>query len=99
MPARYQGRRRESGRFGRHGVACFETRTRYVTPQTEQRVLLAIRKLKYYKNVHAGRLARGSSESWGDNFRYRESLFPKIIKSFEAEAVKHRFDILLCATD
>jgi len=40
-----------------------------------------------------------AANSLADNFRYRESLFPKIIKSFEAEAVKHRFDILLCATN
>ena len=75
-------------------------RTRYVAPQTEQRVLLAIRKLKYYKNVHAGRLARGSSEFFGLIISDIENpFFPKIIKSFEAEAVKHRFDILLCTTN
>lgn len=75
-------------------------RTRYVAPQTEQRVLLAIRKLKYYKNVNAGRLARGSSEFFGLIISDIENpFFPKIIKSFEAEAVKHRLDVLLCATN
>jgi LacI family transcriptional regulator len=75
-------------------------RTRYVAPETEQRVLQVIQELKYYKNAHARRLARGHSDFFGLIISDIENpFFPELIKSFETEAVKQGFDLLLCATN
>jgi DNA-binding LacI/PurR family transcriptional regulator len=75
-------------------------RTRYVAPQTEQRVLKVVQDLKYYKNAHARRLARGHSDFFGLIISDIENpFFPELIKSFETEAVKQGFDLLLCATN
>jgi DNA-binding LacI/PurR family transcriptional regulator len=75
-------------------------RTRYVAPETEQRVLKIVQELKYYKNAHARRLARGHSDFFGLIISDIENpFFPELIKSFETEAVKQGFDLLLCATN
>jgi LacI family transcriptional regulator len=75
-------------------------KTRYVAPETEQRVLNVIQELRYYKNAHARRLARGHSDFFGLIISDIENpFFPELIKSFETEAVKNGFDLLLCTTN
>ena len=75
-------------------------KTRYVAPETEQRVLQVVQELKYYKNAHARRLARGHSDFFGLIISDIENpFFPELIKSFETEAAKQGFELLLCATN
>jgi DNA-binding LacI/PurR family transcriptional regulator len=73
--------------------------TRFVAPETRRRVLEAIRELNYYQNVHARRLARGSSDFYALIISDIENpFFPELIKSFEMQAVEHGLDVLLCPT-
>ncbi len=74
--------------------------TRHVAPETRQRVLEVIRQLDFYKNVHAQRLARGTSDFFGLIISDIENpFFPALIKGFETCAVQRGFDLLLCATN
>lgn len=75
-------------------------KTRYVAPETQQRVIQVVQELKYYKNAHARRLARGHSDFFGLIISDIENpFFPELIKSFETEAAKQGLDLLLCATN
>lgn len=73
--------------------------TRRVAPETRRRVLEVVRKLNYYQNVHAQRLARGTSDFFALIISDIENpFFPELIKSFEMQAVERGFDVLLCPT-
>lgn len=73
--------------------------TRFVAPETRRRVLEAVRELDYYQNVHARRLARGTSDFYALIISDIENpFFPELIKSFEVQAVEHGLDVLLCPT-
>jgi DNA-binding LacI/PurR family transcriptional regulator len=74
--------------------------TRFVAPATRQRVLDVIRELNYYQNVHARRLARGTSDVFALIISDIENPFyPELIKSFEKHAVERGLDLLLCPTN
>lgn len=74
--------------------------TRRVAPATRRRVLAVVRKLNYYQNVHARRLARGTSDFFALIISDIENpFFPELIKSFEIQAVGRGFDVLLCPTN
>ena len=73
--------------------------TRFVAPETRQRVLDAVQKLKYYVHAHARRLASGSSDFFGILISdILNPFFPEVIKGFETAVVDSGFDILLCTT-
>jgi LacI family transcriptional regulator len=75
-------------------------KTRYVGPEIQQRVLEAIRKLRYYKDASARYLARGRSDVFGLVVSDIENpFFPEIVKSFETAAMRKGFDVLLFNTD
>jgi len=74
-------------------------KTRYISVETERRVLEVVRQLKYFKNVHARRLATGRSDLFGLVIsEIANPYFPEIIRGFQAAAWDRGFDVLLCNT-
>ncbi len=74
--------------------------TRFVTPETREKVLRAMRELNFHGNANARRLARGNSDLLGLVISDIENpFFPGLIKAFESAALASGFDILLCATN
>jgi DNA-binding LacI/PurR family transcriptional regulator len=81
-------------------VSHVMNRTRRVALRTRKRVLDAVRELKYYKDAHARRLARGHSDFLGLIVSdICNPFFPEIIKSFEDAAWAKGLDLLLSNTD
>ncbi|HEV2348301.1 MAG TPA: LacI family DNA-binding transcriptional regulator [Terriglobia bacterium] len=81
-------------------VSHVMNKTRFVSPQTRQRVLEVIRELNYHKDAHARRLAVGRSDFFGLIVSDIENpFFPEIVKSFESAALEAGFDLLLCNTN
>jgi DNA-binding LacI/PurR family transcriptional regulator len=75
-------------------------KTHYMSAETEQRVLEAVSKLNYYKNVHAKRLSTGQSDLFGLVIsEIANPYFPEIIRGFQAAAWDRGFDVLLCNTE
>jgi DNA-binding LacI/PurR family transcriptional regulator len=75
-------------------------KSRLVDPETRRRVLETARKLNYYRNAHAQRLARGRSDIFGLIISDIENpVFPEMIKSFETAAAEKGYDLLLCTTN
>src|SRR6266851_90700 len=75
-------------------------KTRYISTETEQRVLEVVRQLNYYKNVHARRLATGQSDLFGLVIsEIANPYFPEIIRGFQASAWDRGLDVLLCNTE
>jgi len=75
-------------------------RTLYISPNTRQRVLEAVRQLNYFKNVHARRLATGRSDLFALVIsEIANPYFPEIIRGFQAAAWDRGFDVLLCNTE
>lgn len=73
--------------------------TRFVTPETRQRVLAAMSALNFHKNAHARRLARGWSDFLGLVISDIENPFyPGLIKAFEATALERGYEVLLSTT-
>lgn len=73
--------------------------TRPVAPETRDRVLEAVRELKYHKNVIGRRLARGRSDSFGLIISDIENpFFGELIRTFEAAVQDRGWDVLLCST-
>jgi len=71
-----------------------------IAPETRRRVLDVVRQLKYYKNVHARRLATGRSDLFALVIsEITNPFFPEIIRGFQAEAWERGFDVLLCNTE
>lgn len=75
-------------------------KTRHIAPQTERRVLEAIQELKYYKNVHARRLAQSRSDLFGLVIsEIANPFFPDLISNFQTAVWNNGFDMLLCNTE
>ncbi len=81
-------------------VSHLHNKTRYISPQTQQRVLEAVRELNYHKNAHARRLAQNHSDLFGLIIsEIANPFFPEIIKGFQRAAWERGFDMLLCNTE
>jgi len=75
-------------------------RTRYVAPETRKRVQAAIRELRFFKDAHARRLARGQSDFFGLIVSdITNPFFPELIRGFELAALDRGFETLLCNTN
>lgn len=72
-----------------------------VDADTRKRVLETARKLNYYRNASAQRLARGGrSDFFGLLISDIENpVFPEMVKSFETSAAARGYDLFLCATN
>ncbi|MBI3476005.1 MAG: LacI family DNA-binding transcriptional regulator [Acidobacteria bacterium] len=72
-----------------------------VDHDTRRRVLESARKLNYYRNANAQRLARGGrSDFFGLLISDIENpVFPEMVKSFETAAAAKGYDLFLCATN
>lgn len=74
--------------------------TKYVTDVTRQKVLRAINKYHYHPNAHARTLASGRSNMIGLLVSdIANPFFPELVKSIEAAAFEHGFNVLLFNTD
>jgi len=74
--------------------------SQYISEETRRRVLETVNEFKYYKNVHARRLATGRSDLFGLVIsEIANPYFPEIIRGFQAAAWNHGFDVLLCNTE
>jgi DNA-binding LacI/PurR family transcriptional regulator len=74
-------------------------KTHYISPETERRVLEIVGQLKYFKNVHARRLATGQSDLFGLVIsEIANPYFAEVIRGFQAAAWDRGFDVLLCNT-
>ncbi len=74
-------------------------KTHYIAPETKRRVLEVVGQLKYFKNVHAQRLATGQSDLFGLVIsEIANPYFAEIIRGFQAAAWDRGFDVLLCNT-
>src|SRR6266567_804210 len=75
-------------------------KTHYISVETERRVLEVVGQMKYFKNVHARRLATGRSDLFGLMIsEIANPYFPEIIHGFQAAAWDRGFDVLLCNTE
>ena len=74
--------------------------TKKVSAKTRQLVEEAMEQLKYHRDSHARRLARGHSDFLGLIISDIENpFFPSVIKSFETDALENGFEVLLCTTN
>src|SRR5580704_16550184 len=74
-------------------------KTHYISAETERRVLEVVGQLKYFKNVHARRLATGQSNLFGLVIsEIANPYFAEIIRGYQAAAWDCGFDVLLCNT-
>jgi DNA-binding LacI/PurR family transcriptional regulator len=81
-------------------VSHIVNETRAVAPLTREKVLRAMRELKFHRNAYGRRLARGHSDSYGLIISDVENpFFPELIKSFEDFVMERGCDVLLCATN
>src|SRR6478672_6159350 len=75
-------------------------KTKFVTEETRRKVLKAIKKLDFYPNIHARTLASGRSNIIGLLISdITNPFFPELVKSIEAVAFEHRYNILLFNTN
>lgn len=74
--------------------------TKYVTDDTRQKVQYAIEKLNFYPNAHARSLASGRSNIIGLLVSdISNPFFPELIKSIEAAAFEHGYNLMLFNTN
>ncbi len=74
--------------------------TKYVTDDTRQKVQYAIEKLNFYPNAHARTLASGRSNIIGLLVSdISNPFFPELIKSIEAAAFEHGYNLMLFNTN
>lgn len=74
-------------------------KTHYIAEETERRVLDVVGQMKYFKNVHARRLATGQSDLFGLVIsEIANPYFPELIQGFQSSAWDRGFDVLLCNT-
>ena len=74
--------------------------TKFVAPETKERVETALREMNFHRDSHARRLARGHSNFLGLIISDIENPFyPGLIKAFETAAVAQGFEVLLCTTN
>ena len=72
-------------------------KTAVVAEETERRVLEVVWQMRYYKNVHARRLATGQSNLFGLVIsEIANPYFPELIQGFQLSAWDQGFDVLLC---
>jgi len=75
------------------------SKTHYISVETQRRVLEVVGQMKYFKNVHARRLATGQSDLFGLVIsEIANPYFPEVIRGFQAAAWDRGFDVLLCNT-
>src|SRR5580700_1574325 len=75
-------------------------KTHYISVETERRVLEVVGQMKYFKNVHARRLATGRSDLFGLVIsEIANPYFPEIIRGFQAAAWDRGFDVILLNTE
>jgi LacI family transcriptional regulator len=71
-----------------------------ISDGTTKRVMEAVERLQYHRNVHARRLAIGKSDLFGLVIsEIANPFFPEIIRGFQAAAWDHGFDVLLLNTE
>jgi LacI family transcriptional regulator len=71
-----------------------------VSRETRERVLGAVRELKYRANIHARRLAQRQSSTVGLIIsEISNPYFPDIIRGFEKAALERGLELLLCNTE
>jgi DNA-binding LacI/PurR family transcriptional regulator len=74
--------------------------TKYVTDDTRKRVLDAIERCEYYPNAHARSLASGRSNMLGLLISdISNPFFPEVVKSIEAAAFEHGYNVILLNTN
>ena len=74
--------------------------TRYVTEQTREKVLQAIKRCNYYPNAHARSLASGRSKMLGLLVSdISNPFFPELVKSIESAAFERGYDVILSETN
>lgn len=74
--------------------------TKFVSPETREKVLRVLHELNYHRDSHARRLARGHSDFLGLIISDIENPFyPGLIKAFESAALEQGFEVLLCTTN
>lgn len=75
-------------------------KTRFVSDKVRARVLKAIELHDYYPNAHARSLASGSSQILGLVISdISNPFFPELVKSIEAAAYEHGYDVVLSNTN
>jgi len=75
-------------------------KTRFVLPETENRVLKAMGKLKYHPNLLARGLATGKTNTIGLVISdIRNPFYPELVQGVEKLALKNDYNIFLCNTD
>ncbi len=75
-------------------------KTRFVSDEVRGRVLKAIKLHDYYPNAHARSLASGSSRILGLVISdIANPFFPELVKSIEAAAFEHGYDVILSNTN
>lgn len=75
-------------------------KTHYISDETRKCVLDAVKELRYYKNVHARRLATGQSDLFGLVIsEIANPYFPEVIRGFQAAAWDRGLDVLLLNTE
>src|SRR5918911_800042 len=74
--------------------------TRFVSPETRERVMRAIERCNYYPNAHARSLASGRSDTLGLLISdISNPFFPELVKSIEAAAFEKGYNVILSNTD
>jgi DNA-binding LacI/PurR family transcriptional regulator len=72
----------------------------YISAETANRVMAAVEKLHYHRNVHARRLAIGRSDLFGLVIsEITNPFFSEVIRGFQAAAWDQGFDVLLLNTE
>ena len=71
-----------------------------ITRETRQRVLEAVKHLKYHPNLHARNLAAGRSRIWGMVVSDIENpFFPELIRAFEKRARQRGYEVIVSDTN
>jgi DNA-binding LacI/PurR family transcriptional regulator len=74
--------------------------SRFVSAETRARVLAAVERCHYYPNAHARSLASGRSQMLGLLISdIANPFFPELVKSIEAAAFEHGYDVVLSNTN
>lgn len=74
--------------------------TRFVMPETKERVFKAMNKLKYQPNLLARSLATGKTHTIGLVISdIRNPFYPELVQGVEELAVKNDYNVFLCNTD
>jgi DNA-binding LacI/PurR family transcriptional regulator len=72
----------------------------YISAETVNRVMAAVTKLNYHRNIHARRLAVGKSDLFGLVIsEIANPFFPEVIRGFQSAAWDRGYDVLLLNTE